>query len=149
MAWCRQTTGNYLNQCWPCPMSPGANEYHIVSIYHACWLPRLPAVPYLITSIIISRYQINFVSQACPSYLALLSYSGLTFGNVRFQYIELWCVLGAVSVSKCRLTSMGISMLKIRRSHDRLIFNMGIPITGKDGFLYRDGALIPLLHDSL
>ena len=25
-------------------------------------------------------------------------------------------------------------MLKIRRSHDRLIFNMGIPIPGKDGF---------------
>ena len=24
-------------------------------------------------------------------------------------------------------------MLKIRRSHDRLIFNMGIPIPGKDG----------------
>ena len=25
-------------------------------------------------------------------------------------------------------------MLKIRRSHDHLIFNMGIPIPGKDGF---------------
>ena len=41
------------------------------------------------------------------------------------------------SVSRCRLTSIGIPMLKIRQSHDRLIFNMGIPIPGKDG-LYID-----------
>ena len=33
----------------------------------------------------------------------------------------------------CHLASIGIPMLKIRRSHDRLIFNMGIPIPGKDG----------------
>ena len=31
------------------------------------------------------------------------------------------------------VTGIGIPMLKIRRSRDRLIFNMGIPIPGKDG----------------
>ena len=30
-------------------------------------------------------------------------------------------------------------MLKIRRSHDRLIFNMGIPISGKDGLYIETG----------
>ena len=30
-------------------------------------------------------------------------------------------------------------MLKIRRSHDRLIFNMGIPIPGKTVFILRRG----------
>ena len=32
-------------------------------------------------------------------------------------------------------------MLKIRRFHDRLIFNMGIPIPGKDGLDIETGAL--------
>ena len=31
-------------------------------------------------------------------------------------------------------------MLKIRRSRDRLIFNMGIPIPGKDGLYNEMGA---------
>ena len=30
-------------------------------------------------------------------------------------------------------------MLKLRRSHDRLIFNMGIPIPGKDGLYIETG----------
>ena len=34
---------------------------------------------------------------------------------------------------------MGIPMLKIRRSHDRLIFNMGIPIPGKKVFILKRG----------
>ena len=36
--------------------------------------------------------------------------------------------------SFCRLTSTGTPTLKIRRSRDRLIFNMGIPIPGRAGF---------------
>ena len=46
---------------------------------------------------------------------------------------------GAVSMQRCRLTSIGIPMLKIRRSRDRLIFNMGIPISGKDGLYIETG----------
>ena len=34
-------------------------------------------------------------------------------------------------------------MLKIRRSHDRLIFIMGIPIPGKDGFYIETGPCLP------
>ena len=33
-------------------------------------------------------------------------------------------------------------MLKIRRSRDRLIFNIGIPIHGKDGLCIRTGSWI-------
>ena len=33
-------------------------------------------------------------------------------------------------------------MLKIRRSHDRLIFNMGIPIPGKDGLYIEAGPWV-------
>ena len=40
---------------------------------------------------------------------------------------------------RCRLTSIGIPMLKIRRSGDRLIFNMGIPIPGKDSLYIETG----------
>ena len=40
-------------------------------------------------------------------------------------------------------------MLKIRRSHDRLIFNMGIPIPGKDGLYIETGPwLSPSRHES-
>ena len=35
--------------------------------------------------------------------------------------------------------SIGIPMLKIRRSHDRLMFNMGITIPGKDGLYIETG----------
>ena len=45
----------------------------------------------------------------------------------------------AVSIQRCRLTRIGISMLKIRRSPDRLIFNMGIPIPAKDGLYIETG----------
>ena len=47
---------------------------------------------------------------------------------------------GAVSIWRCRLASIGITMLKIRRSGDRLIFNMGIPYLERLS-LYWDGAL--------
>ena len=42
-------------------------------------------------------------------------------------------VQGAVSIRKTVLPGMAIPMLKIRRPNGRLIFNMGIPIPGKDG----------------
>ena len=46
---------------------------------------------------------------------------------------------GGVSILKCRLTSIRILMLKIRRSRDRLIFNMESPIPGKDGLYIETG----------
>ena len=46
---------------------------------------------------------------------------------------------GAVSIQTCRLTSIGIPILKIRRSRDRLIFNMGILYPGKTVFILRQG----------
>ena len=64
--------------------------------------------------------------------IAPLYWNGLIF-LVQDGRISVANALGAVSVWRCRLTSIGIPMLKIRRSHDRLIFNMGIPIPEKDG----------------
>ena len=46
-------------------------------------------------------------------------------GHCRF--ILLSPDLGAVSTQRCRLTSIGIPMIKKKRSHDRLFVNMGIP----------------------
>ena len=46
---------------------------------------------------------------------------------------------GAVSILRYRLISIGIPMLKIKRSRDRLIFNMGISIPGEDGFNIETG----------
>ena len=62
---------------------------------------------------------------------------------------------GGVSIQRCRLTSIGIPMLKIRRSYDRLIFNIGIRSRGKMVFISRRGrvpALViiyawPCIHD--
>ena len=54
------------------------------------------------------------------------------------ETIKCWH-LGAVSIKRCCLTGIGISMLKIRRSHDSLIFNLGIPISGKDGLYIETG----------
>ena len=49
--------------------------------------------------------------------------------------------LEAISIlSRCRVTSIGIPMLKIRRSCDCLISNMGIPIPGKTIFILRWGS---------
>ena len=50
--------------------------------------------------------------------------------------------LEAVLILIFSLTSIGIAMLKIRRSHYRLIFNMGILYPGKTVFILRRG-LIP------
>ena len=47
--------------------------------------------------------------------------------------------LGTISIEKCCLTSIGITMLKVRRSCDRLNFNMGIPYMGKTVFILRRG----------
>ena len=55
--------------------------------------------------------------------------------------------LGTISISY--LVSIRIPMLKIRRSLDRLIFNMEIPILGKDGlYIAWDGALLLLPKSS-
>ena len=48
--------------------------------------------------------------------------------------------LGAVSILRCCLTNIGIPMLKIRRSPDRLIVNKGIPMLGKDGLYIETGS---------
>ena len=55
--------------------------------------------------------------------------------NLRVPDLQMSCRLvymtgyqGAVSIWRCRLTSIGIPVIKIRWSRDRLIFNMGIPI---------------------
>ena len=44
---------------------------------------------------------------------------------------------GGISVLRFHLTNIGIPMLKIRRSRDRLIFNMGSPYLGKTVFILR------------
>ena len=41
---------------------------------------------------------------------------------------------------------MAIPMLKIRRPNGRLIFNMGIPIPGKDGLYIETGPCLCDLH---
>ena len=52
--------------------------------------------------------------------------------------------LGAVSIRKTVLPGMAIPMLKIRRPNGRLIFNMGIPIPGKDGLYIETGPWLLL-----
>ena len=73
-----------------------------------------------------------------PSYLhKRISYTGkvTSLNWIRAQ--------GTVSTWRYHVTSIGIPMLKIRRSHDSLIFNTGISIPGKDGLYIGTG---PRLH---
>ena len=49
---------------------------------------------------------------------------------------------GAVSIRKTVLPGMAIPLIKIRRPNGRLIFNMGIPIPGKDGLYIEAGRRI-------
>ena len=53
--------------------------------------------------------------------------------NIISKLLSQW-PLGAVSRYRCHLTIIGIPMLKIRWSHDLLVFKMGIPIPGKTIF---------------
>ena len=50
---------------------------------------------------------------------------------------------GAVSIQRRHLTNIGIPMLEVRRSHDRLILNSRIPIPGKDGLYIETGPRFP------
>ena len=54
-------------------------------------------------------------------------------------------MMNAGLVSRCVLTSILIPIIKIRRSHDCLIFIMGIPLPGKDGHYSETGnrSLLP------
>ena len=55
---------------------------------------------------------------------------------------------GAVLIYRCCLTSTGSPWLKIRRSRDCLIFNMGIPIPGRTAFvLRRDPGHVNVMFD--
>ena len=48
---------------------------------------------------------------------------------------------GRINIKRRHVTSIGIPMLKIRRSHGRLIFNMGILIPWKMVFILRQGPV--------
>ena len=66
--------------------------------------------------------------------------------NTPHVSLALWVAgkyLGAILIWRCRLASIGIHMLKVRQSHDCLIFNMGIPIPRNTALILRWGPGIP------
>ena len=78
-------------------------------------------------------------TRSLRDYASLVGQVSVCYSLV-FKYCWLACSSPArlprpwgVSIYRCRLTSIGIPMLKIRRSRDRLIFNVGIAIPWKDG----------------
>ena len=62
------------------------------------------------------------------------------FSSVWHMRCGAYGVQGAVSIRKTVLPGMAIPMLKIRRPNGCLIFNMGIPIPGKDGLYIETGT---------
>ena len=70
-------------------------------------------------------------------------------GSSLVQIRSLTMVLGAVPINRCHLTSIGIPMLKTRRSHDHLIFNIGISIPGKDGLYIETVPKLPRSHGTI
>ena len=75
-----------------------------------------------------------------PQYVKMLFQQGpVSFiGALSTEWYD-W-ILGSSQNKYCRLTSIGIPMLKIIRSRDHLIFNMGIPIYGKDSLYIETGS---------
>ena len=80
------------------------------------------------------------------TYLNVSQYDNTLSLFTLFSHLKWWtiiifakCPLGAVSIRKTVLPGMAIPMLKIRRPNGRLIFNMGIPIPGKDGLYIETG----------
>ena len=71
----------------------------------------------------------HYLSQCWPRSLS-------TYGVTRPQWVNIQSTdnvakgLRAVSIWSCRLTGIGIPIIKIRQSHDRLIRIMEIPIQG-------------------
>ena len=83
-----------------------------------------------------------------------IHWMGWIFTTIHIYNMVMLNNQGAISIKKrCHLTSIGIPMLKIRQPHGCLIFNMGIPITGKKG-LYMgmgqavDRTAVPAHRDS-
>ena len=63
----------------------------------------------------------------------------LTDFSYEDRFVYIFVDTGARLNIKYCLTTIGIPMLKMRRSHDRLVFNMGIPIPRKDGLYIETG----------
>ena len=78
-----------------------------------------------ISSWILHVLLLNFVFPGCDA------------THYTLNYIKWIKKTGAVSSYGCRITSIGIPMLKIRRSRNRLIFNLGILIPGKTVFIFK------------
>ena len=60
----------------------------------------------------------------------------------RYLFNDCYMILGVASIERCHLTSIGIPSLKIRRSHERLIFQMRIPIPRKDRLYIETGPCV-------
>ena len=88
----------------------------------------------------VNQWYCHFITIISTLMVLKLGYYGQTLSIA-------WLLIstGATSIKRCCLTGIGISMLKIRRSCDRLILNMRIAIPGKDGFVLRLGPG-PLHH---
>ena len=56
---------------------------------------------------------------------------------------------GPVSIERRSFPGMGIPMLKIRRSRDRLIFNMGIPIPVRRNLYNETAPRVGVVHQSI
>ena len=72
--------------------------------------------------------RINFLSTSCVNASRWISKN--TFCNKLLSgSVTDWCRQGLYSLRRRRLTGIGISMMNLRRSNDRLEFIMGIPKT--------------------
>ena len=65
-------------------------------------------------------------------------YQNYNIANLETHHvIYVYWETGGISVQTCCLISKGIPVLKIRGSHDCIIFNIGVPIPGRTVFILR------------
>ena len=94
---------------------------------------RHHAIPILWCEFKISSKKTSFRELLCGGAISR------NFKGILTDSFEISWKRGAVSIRKTVLPGMAIPMLKIRRPNGRLIFNMGIPIPGKDGLYIETG----------
>ena len=91
--------------------------------------------------LISNHYHLTLVHVIFKSKHEVISISYMANVGLLFGHESRGCALNVFEVFSlcCNPTSIGIPMLKIRQSHDCLIFNMGNPKPGKMVFVLRYG----------
>ena len=113
---------------------------HYLWFYNKHLVLNLDVLKSQMSKTMMTQFHIEFsVMDESSTFAKLSSVTSAKYEHDMGRVMWLSCCQGAISIRKTVLPGMAIPMLKIRRLNGRLIFNMGIPIPGKDGLYIETG----------